>query len=523
MRDNKHMAEIHDVGQQVDTLQDLFASENLLSCEIIEKVQAIDGYFNKSMPYENDLDFATVYYYTRANYLTVLLELSNKHFGEMQKVTESLSDYSSFEDVYHELIVKRMSFMRDAVSCFAKNENSLLSKQWMAQVHTNLANLYMETGRILESIEELEKVKFDIGMAMGNYAAKLFKLSECTLDQSEQKETLCKALTHYKLVVEKGKDDASIYAGAYDNFCASEDFIQRLLKDKYDEISIYTDIPDDYFKETDLDTTAYRKWCRENRLALSFRNIVEKNSNTDEIHLPNLGISYFGKDDSLSYYSWFNTVKQEYNMARYALYKTENSNSNFDAPHISQRDILLINTLDYPAVGYRTELLKLALKGAYGVLDKIGILCSDFMGLPKENASRISFTSWFRDVEKAVALHSEFSSLYWLARDLDYKKGSYKIFRKLRNVVEHRFLRVLDNALDSIDVELEDDNKLEYKISYCDLYEQTWKVIRLVRYAIIYLVFSFNACYKSAMIDCEKGKKMFMPLGLDIYEDEWKN
>ena len=131
--------------------------------------------------------------------------------------------------------------------------------------------------------------------------------------------------------------------------------------------------------------------------------------------------------------------------------------------------------------------------------------------------------SWYVGAEKAIALHSEFSSLYWLARDLDYKNGSYKTFRRLRNVVEHRFLRVLDCTLTSVDIELDDDNKLEYRINYNDLHEQTWKVIRLVRHAIIYLFFAFNKYYNISMAECEKEKKIFLPLVLDIYDDEWKN
>jgi len=474
--------------------------------------------------YSEDLDYQTIYFYTKANYLTVLLGIAHKELDGLKEKVVSFQKYESYEKMHFDLLLSRLTFMRASTASYAQNPNTLISKHWIAQVHTNLANLYLESGRILESLEELESVKFQIEMAMGNYGGKLYELAQHSLDKSEQKELLVDALNHFKLATLHGKNDNYKHPAAYDGFCTAQTYIQEVLEsDEYSEISIYTDIPDDYYKDLEIKDNLYRKWCRDNKLALSFRNIVKLHSKTDDIHLPNLGISYFSRDDTLSYYSWFNTIKQEFNMARYLLFELENNTYEADEVHPSQQDILLINTLDYPAIGYRTEQLKLSLKTAYGVLDKIGLLCSDFVGGTHSEVSRISFTSWFKGLEKEIALHSEFASLYWLAQDLDFKNGSFKTFRKLRNVVEHRFLRVLDHAGTPIETELEDTNKLEYKIAYNDLYEQTLKVIKLVRNAIIYLVFAFNDCYTSSMTDKKNTDKIFIPLHLDIYEDEWKN
>lgn len=70
-----------------------------------------------------------------------------------------------------------------------------------------------------------------------------------------------------------------------------------------------------------------------------------------------MGLGYFAHDHTLSYYFWYNTLKQEYNQARYFLYLTESYAQDYEV-HESQENILLINTLDYPAIGYQTELLK---------------------------------------------------------------------------------------------------------------------------------------------------------------------
>ena len=362
--------EIYEVGQQVDNLQDSYESKKDISPEILQIIQCLDSYFDKPLPY-NDYNYMTVYFYTKANYLTVKLRIANRHYEELHKIVDSYKKYDSLKEMYFELMLERMTFMRSSIAAYASSDFSI-SKLWMAQVHTNLANLYLETGRILESLEELESVKFDIGMAMGNYGGKLYELAKYSLDESEQKEALLNALSHFQLVVNHGKDDSYIRPEEYHLFCESEVFIKELLNNKYSEIPVYSDFPDNSLKDLGIEDNQYRKWCRDNRLAISFRNIVDKYSSTDDMHLPNLGIAYFSKDDTLSYYSWFNTIKQEYNMARYSIFQIENIECNIDDTHLSQQDILLINTLDYPAIGYRTEMLKLSSKTAYGVLDKIG-------------------------------------------------------------------------------------------------------------------------------------------------------
>lgn len=241
----------------------------------------------------------------------------------------------------------------------------------------------------------------------------------------------------------------------------------------------------------------------------------------DNIHIPNLGIGYFAEDNTLTYYSWFNTLKQEFNMARYSLYLAE-TNINYGNIHESQENVVLVNTLDYPAIGYCTEMLKTALKTAYSVLDKIGMFCHSFVRGEKGKIRNVDFYSWYSGIENEIALHSGFSALHWMARDLNHKNGSYKTYRLLRNVIEHRYLRVLDNYKVSLEAELEDQNKMEYKISLCDLREQVMFILKFIRAALFYLVFALNFCYTNVIEGCRENGKVFFPLGLDYYDDEWK-
>ena len=209
-------------------------------------------------------------------------------------------------------------------------------------------------------------------------------------------------------------------------------------------------------------------------------------------------------------------------MARYFLYLAEKGFDSID-PHESQKDILLINTLDYPAIGYRSELIKTSLKTAYGILDKVGMLCSDFVRGKNQKTSGIRFDSWYRGIEQQISLHSYFSPLYWVAKDLSYKDGNFKTFRRLRNTIEHRYLRILDRCSIPLDEELTDEDKMEYRIGYSDLCLQAFQVLQLVRAVLFYTVFAFNSCYQNAISECKNTSKIFIPLTLDVYDDEWKN
>lgn len=508
------------IGQHVDDLQDLNNDQQDYTV-LLAKVNEIESAFLAIDLTSQSTDFQTIYYYTKANYLTVLLEIASRHYCHIQG-HPPFSSFTSFDDMRMDYTVQRLSHFRKAIALSSTSTDSKISKTWMLQVHTNLANLYHETGRIVESITVLEPIKLTLDMALGNYAAKLYALSAHSLDGSAQKETLIESVLHYQFLIEKYHPSSTMPEDIYLSFCQAKEYVQQLLKQKYEQTKVYTDFPDSELEELGLSRQNYRTWCREKQLALSFRNIYQKKSNVDDLHIPNMGIGYFSEDNRLSYYSWFNTLKQEFNMARYFLYLVDEG---FDGinPHESQTDILLINTLDYPAIGYRSELIKTSLKTAYGILDKVGMLCSDFVRGKNQKPSGIRFDSWYKGIEQNISLHSYFSPLYWVAKDLAYKDGSFKTFRRLRNAIEHRYLRILDHCNTSLDEELADDDKMEYRISYSDLYLQAFQVLQLVRAVLFYTVFAFNSCYQNAMAECENNNKIFIPLALDVYDDEWKN
>ncbi len=278
---------------------------------------------------------------------------------------------------------------------------------------------------------------------------------------------------------------------------------------------------DDPWNESVDINEPYKLWCSRNYLSLNYINIIYPYGNVDDIHISNMGLGYFENSNNMEYYAWANTIKQEFNMARYYLYQVDTDNRVIgNDVHESQSHNMIINTLDYPTIGYRTELLKSSLRTAFGVLDKIGMLCCHFHKVEKK-ARFVSFQSWYKEIELDIALNSPFDALYWLSQDLD-KGGSLKDIKSLRNCLEHRYIRVLESTDISMSKEFEDENKFEYKVSYLDFRMKTFETLKIVRSAIFYMIFGFNIEYMSN-INNLKNNEVFIPIKLSIYEDEWKD
>lgn len=511
-------ADLTQLGEDIDKLQQ--SNYNGISLEEIRSdIRTLEAKFLNESKWIVDSNNQIVFYYTKANYMTVLIEIL-QHYGKSILSSEPYAKFASAREFVYEYSLQRISLYRRALSIYDHQQSEhKISEMWMNQVRVNLANLYAETGRTVEALSILEPIKDSFGMARINYASKLYQASLYLLDKSEQKELLLGALYYYESTIksypERQEYDPipdDIFQGLKNAYTITK----NELDSNYADVNINSDISD----VSNIADNKYKKWCRDKRLVLSFRNLFQNCSTCDDIHLPNMGISYFSKDETLSYYSWYNTLKQEYNQARYNLYCVEN----FDGldVHESQENILLINTLDYPAIGYRTELLKSAMREAYGVLDKIGLLCNDFVRGKNMPARKISFITWFEGIEEKIQIYNKFTPLYWVAKDVS-KDGAFVNLKKMRNVLEHRYLRVVDYSKISLEKELSDDDKMEYTVSFPELMKQTYRILRLIRALLFYVVIAFNACYLETMETVERENKIFIPLTLDFYDDEWKN
>ncbi|MCU5578290.1 LA2681 family HEPN domain-containing protein [Bacillus wiedmannii] len=507
------MAELHDIGLLVDKLDEHFLSNRTsIDKDALNYISTIEEKFRAINIEQLENDLKVVYLYTKANYKAILKIMADTNFEVIHDGSMLVKQYKDYDDFVFNNYALRIKAYRLAIRLSKLSKK--LDNLFVSQIYVNLSNVYIEMGRIVESIEELKKVEHLVDhfpMARGNLAIKHISLAQRITDR-----------TVMRFLIEKGLAELEDVCASATPDVIPVDSLQHFQEcERYMENFVDTHLSDNepWSENSDVDDV-YKVWSAERNLALNYVNIIYKKGNIDDVHMINMGVSYFKKENNMEYYSWFNTIKQEYNISRYFLYRIDCMRDDMTV-HESQRYNTLINTLDYPAVGYRTELLKTSLKTAFSVLDKIGLFCCKFH---KQNirVQQIDFHKWYKEIELDVALRSPFNALYWLSKDLDFKNGDMRVIRLLRNCIEHRYIRVLESYDISFSEELADNNKYEYIVSYSDLECATYETLRLVRRAIFYMANGFNVEYNRVYYgDSQNG--VFIPLSLDTYDDEWKN
>lgn len=510
------LEKIVDIGGMVDEIDYRLMNRISFNQETIDLLKTIESEFKgceKDREEMNPVE-KIAYRYTLANYHFELIRLVQSDFRLVKKYSTFIKKYNDANEAYLQLNIRCIELYREALDIYNENPKVELIPEYIAQVSTNLGNLYFYMGRIVESIELLKETAESLNqfpMALGNYALKCFSLTDYCTDNKKNKFLIDLSIEILNQLLEEKTSSQFI---DYDQVASFEQWRKSILN-----------VKDVYFLETepwgpDLEVNqSYKNWCASKHLSLNYINIVSDMGNVDDLHIPDMGMHYWGKDEGkMTYYAWFNIIKQEFNLARYQLYQVETEE--YDS-HPSQYKNILVNSLDYPSHGYKTEKLKSSLKSAYAILDKIGLFCGHFFEI-KTKAGRVDFNNWYKDVKVKVAVESPFNSLYWLSQDFDYKEGHYKDIRRLRNVIEHRYLRISDYTVNPLSIELSDLDKYEYSISYNDLLETTYETFKLIKSAIFYMVNGFNIQYKNAL-ENRAENSVFLPLFLDVYEDEWKN
>jgi len=122
------------------------------------------------------------------------------------------------------------------------------------------------------------------------------------------------------------------------------------------------------------DEGVYRKWVLDNNLFLNPLNDLRKEplAATDPFHLPNIVTSI---NTGPKYQGMYNQMKQEFVSARFMLYEGITS----QGTHFSDKDVLLINTWDYPAYSINIEKIKFAYRVAFSLFDKTAFFLNEYL------------------------------------------------------------------------------------------------------------------------------------------------
>lgn len=387
---------------------------------------------------------------------------------------------------------------------YRKSINANLTK-WKrtdlpSRIHTNLGNLFDHVGRFIEAQRQWSKALIyqnKYAMALANQAKGFYEFASYQFDPGHKYIMLIRAAQLLRSAIETG-----LPKYAKDSFVSLYNKLLRSLG--RNENTMPENIP---VKEFSLgrskDERLYRRWCLHNQLFLNPLNEISELSAFahDILTLPPLDTKGL---KSPIYHALFNEIKQEFVFSRYLLYRSREPRDKF-----VNKALHVIDTLDYPEYGLHIQQLKTSFRIAYGIFDKLAYFLNEYLQLGVQKDS-VSFRKiWHTKHKNGLHLRQEFLSrpnwalrgLYWLSKDL-YEPDEYaetlepqsKDLRIIRNHLEHKCLRVFwmlaDDKCGEVGSSKQRLDRVTYNISKEDLEEKTYRILSLVREAIVYTVFA---------------------------------
>jgi hypothetical protein len=374
-----------------------------------------------------------------------------------------------------------------------------------AQAHTNLGNLLSHIGRFVEAIESWDQATAlvpNMAMANGNrgagfgyYAAHLYDAGQSGVLAVAARRALGFALAPDAIWESAGLEEARTYFAQY----------AAAIDARMDVEAVTHAVEQQrYSLGRSAKERRYREWALRHRLFLNPLNDVGPNAIAarDILTLPTLTtVGLEGGPGPPTPIHHFNILKQEYVTARFALHEALTASG----VHFSDRDVLLYDTLDQPAVGFAVERAKLAFRSAYALLDKVAYFLNGYLVLG-HGERQVSFRNlWFEPKKKT--LHSRFAGaanwplrgLYWLSKDIfddafrSVNTPDARELYELRNHLEHKFVSVHDDFLLELALMRFTPNEYVYHIKLSDLTARALRQLKLSRAALIYFSLGVHA------------------------------
>ncbi len=412
---------------------------------------------------------------------------------------------------------------------------SSLHRYRKCQILTNIGNHFDHLGRFVEAIEYWDHaltIDPDFAMAIGNrgmglwtYARHLYDPRHATVFVRMARAALARAV------------ERSLEGNADDSFRELLSRVEQVLADKEPEREVH-------LREFSLGRSkaegAYRRACLMRRLFLNPLNDLGPHTIAarDVLTTPSMIVPI---GEGPRFQGFFNQLKQEYVSARYLYFEGSREPA---GPHFSDREVVLLDTSDYPVYGLRAEQLKLAFRMSYSILDKVAFFLNEYfwLGIPER---KVTFrTLWFANQDPNDGLRPElanrtnlpFRGLYWVSRDLagasdpagdlrDCLEPEARELAAIRNHLEHKYLKLHELGYPEgghADPEEPLADTLAYSINRTAFEKKSLKMLKLARAAIMYLSFAIHREERERAVP-RTGKGGLVPrLALDHYPDEWK-
>ncbi len=412
-----------------------------------------------------------------------------------------------------------------------------LPKVRLLQIYTNLGNTLDRMGRCVEAAYFYDKaLEIDpgFGMALGNKGRSLYHYAQFVTNPHDR--TILVREAYRMLTMALG---ASLEKGATEGFSETKERIESIAPPGLlDSKTVSLDAEHKYYGKEHRE---YVRFCCVHRLFLNPLNQLGPVliARGDPLGLPPFvtGISDFS-----GYYFWsyFNSLKQEYAAARLLLFQSQRPKKRV---HYADREVVLVNTLDYPCYSVQTEFLKLAFRSCYSLLDKLAFFLNAYFCLGVPDRKVYLRTLWYENY-RTGPLRPQFvgmnnpgaMALFYLSQDLfeeevtdDNVETSLRHIANYRHALEHRFLKLHDmlytppkeveNQFDEFEAKLKDPKTPSVHVA--DVFEDTVHLFRIARAAVIYLTMTILVNEDRKRKETNEAKILPGPI-LDTYEDNWK-
>lgn len=371
-----------------------------------------------------------------------------------------------------------------------------------AQIQTNIANLLSHLGRSCEAIASYNNAMATLSgfaMAEGNRGVALIHLAAAHYDSGQQYVILHEANRSLQRALARPRQ---LEPGAHEYFDQWQQWLARSVP--AEDLERPTSIIKEYPLGRSKGERSYRTWCLQNMLFLNPMNDSGTLSvaATDTINMPS---HVLGIGEGPGFFGLFNQIKQEYVAARLLFWEGMTASTK----SFADRDVLLMDTLDYPVYGLTAEKQRVAFRMAYSVLDKIAFLLNKYFRLGIDdnlvNLNRIWFVNGTPNKGLSVDLMGQenwpLRGLFWLARDLFDERGlqdavdpEARPLRDIRNHLEHKYLKLHDEFWAGTSDTRPDGlrDQLAHSIRYEDFRNKTLRLLSLSRCAIVYCALAIH-------------------------------
>ena len=403
------------------------------------------------------------------------------------------------------------------------NISDHIRKNIFLQAYTNLGNMFSVSGRIIYAIEcwkNALEIEPTFGMAGCNYGHGLIYYASYLYDTNHE----ALVLRHAYRLLRTYSSQPNIPKEAQTVFDSGVEAIKKKLGESF--LSKRNEFKKYSLGKTDQEKS-YKKWVLDNGLFLNPLNdlFFDTAIAHDVTLLPSMLVRDFSAP---VFQGFYNQIKQEYLTARYLFYCYEHELSG-EGIHFSDKGRCLVDTFDYPQYGFRYEQLKNSFKMLYSLFDKIGYFLNEYLRLGKDKNKVYFKNVWYRnnqiDPNIEELNNNPLRGLYFLSKDLfsnDGKDMEYlevadpdaKRIYDLRNNLEHKYCKIHWFKLDETEGDLCNDT-LAFSVTEFELSEKTFRLLRYVREAVIYLSLSVHVEEKKL----HKNVEVAIPLFLSDYDN----